>query len=478
VSNRDVYENPLTGRYASAAMKSIFSSRTRIGSWRKLWIALARAQMRLGLPIDEAQIRALEAKRDEIDFDAAEEMEREIRHDVMAHLHTFADACPSARPILHLGATSCFVTDNADLMLIREALDLVHRTLLTVVEALARLAEEHRDLPVLGFTHYQPAQPTTFGKRTCLWIQDLLLDEELLRFELENLRFRGVKGTTGTQASFLDLFEGDHAKVEELDRLVAEEMGFPEVLPVTGQTYPRKIDYRILSPLSGVAQSAHRFANDIRLAMNLGEVEEPFEESQVGSSAMPYKRNPMRSERVTALARYLISLPVNAAQTAAEQWFERTLDDSANRRIVIPQAFLATDSILHLWLNIAQRLTVNQAVIDNNLRRELPFLATERILMRGVKLGGDRQELHERIRVHAVAARRELLAGGRENDLLARLAADPAFAMLEGELDELAEPTNYVGRAPAQVDGFLAGHVRPLLARNSGRTGIESEVRV
>jgi adenylosuccinate lyase len=478
MGDRTGYENPLAGRYASEEMRRLFSDQTKFRTWRRIWIALARAEMELGLPITPAQVAELEAHREDIDYDAADALERRIRHDVMAHVRTFAAACPSAGPILHLGATSCCVTDNADLLILREALDLVRTGVANTIAALAGLAETWRDLPVLAFTHLKPAQPTTFGKRVCLWLMDFLLDLERLEFERSALRLRGIKGTTGTQASFLDLFGGDSAKVDELERRVAGALGFTRVFPVTGQTYPRKVDYGIVSALSGLGQSAHRFANDIRLLMHMGEVEEPFEAEQVGSSAMPYKRNPMRSERMTSLARYLISLPMNPAATAAEQWFERTLDDSANRRIVLPQAFLCADAVLNLAVNVARGLVVNPAVIGRNLRREMPFLATERILMRAVKKGGDRQALHEMIRVHAVAAHKALLAGAAENDLLDRLRADPAFASVAEDLAEDLDPATHVGRAPEQVSRFLAEHVNPVLARHSVDPDRADSVRV
>ena len=472
------YENPLTTRYASAAMRANFSADRRYRTWRDLWIALARAEMNLGLPVTPEQIDALERARIDIDYDAVAEQERELRHDVMAHVHAFGLVAPEAKGILHLGATSCFVTDNADLLLLREALLLVRALAANVLEGLTDFARRFRDLPTLGFTHLQTAQPVTVGKRACLWIQDLLLDMERLEFEIQHLRFRGVKGTTGTQASFLELFDGDESKVRRLDELVAEEMGFALTFPVTGQTYPRKTDYHVLAVLSGIAQSAHKFANDIRLLMHMEELEEPFETSQVGSSAMPYKRNPMRTERMTALARYLISLPANAAQTAAEQWLERTLDDSANRRIVIPEACLAADAILNLWNNVARGLRVNEVVVRRNLERELPFFATERVLMRAVKAGGDRQVLHERIRVHSVAAKEALRAGATENDLLSRLAADPVFDGVREDLLRPLDAAEYVGRAPSQVDEFLRDHVEPVLVRYSEYLGIDSRIRV
>ncbi len=476
--DRQGYENPLSGRYASAEMRRLFSEETKFRTWRRIWIALARAEKDLGLPITDAQVAELEARRDDIDFAAAEALERKIRHDVMAHVKTYAAACPLAGPILHLGATSCCVTDNADLLILRDAMDLVLHGAASVVEALAAFARRHRDRPILAYTHFKPAQPTTLGKRACLWLQDLLLDLDRLAFERTALRLRGIKGTTGTQASFLELFEGDREKVDELERRVATELDFPAVYPVTGQTYPRKVDYALLAVLSGIAQSAHRFANDVRLMMHMGEVEEPFEEEQIGSSAMPYKRNPMRSERMTSLARYLISLPLNAAQTAAEQWLERTLDDSANRRIVLPQAFLAADAVLLLWLNLARGLVVNPAVISRNLDREMPFLATERILMLAVKRGGDRQALHERIRTHAVAAHKALLAGAERNDLLERLRADGAFAAVAGELAGVLAPAGYTGLAAEQVDAFLATRVEPFLAAHRGLVGRSDQVRV
>jgi adenylosuccinate lyase len=478
MDGKGTYENPLTTRYASREMRELFSPDNRYRGWRDLWIALARAEKRLGLAITDEQIAAMEAARDEIDYDRVAELERELRHDVMAHLHVFAERCPVAKPIIHLGATSCFVTDNSDLLLLRRGLEIVLAELVNVIAALEDLATRYRDLPTLGFTHFQTAQPVTVGKRACLWLQDLLLDLDRLEFELSAFRIRGVKGTTGTQASFLELFEGDEGKVVELDRLVAEELGASNAFPVTGQTYPRKVDYSILSVLSGIGQSAHKFANDIRLLMHMDEVEEPFTASQIGSSAMPYKRNPMRTERMTALSRYLISLSENAAQTAAEQWLERTLDDSANRRISLPQAFLAADAILLLYANVARGLSVHETVVATNLKRELPFLATERILMLAVKAGGDRQVLHERIRVHAIAAKKALRQGAAENDLLDRLRQDPAFAAVKEDLESLLDPREYVGRAPSQVDEFLNGHVKPRLERYADLLGRESDVTV
>ena len=472
----EAHQDPLIGRYASREMARIFSPVRRFTTWRRVWVALARAEHRLGLPITERQIALMEAHVGDVDLEVAEAREREVRHDVMAHVHAFGIQCPEARPIIHLGATSCTVTDNADAMILRDALDLIDRRLCAAIDALADFAARHRALATVAYTHFQPAQPTTVGKRACLWIQDLLIDLEEVRAVRGGLRALGAKGTTGTQASFLQLFGGDAAKVEELDRLLAEELGFERVWPVTGQTYPRKCDAIVVNALSGVGQSAHRFANDVRLLSHLREVEEPFEASQIGSSAMPYKRNPMRCERMTALARALIVTALNPALTASEQWLERTLDDSANRRIAIPQAFLAADAILVLLTNVARGLTVNEAVVARTLERERPFLMSEPILMRAVELGGDRQDLHERIRVHAVAAATRLKEADGVNDLLERLAGDPAFAAVTRELDALA--AGLIGRAPAQVDAFLEQEVRPALGDRSGWADLRADVKV
>jgi adenylosuccinate lyase len=467
------YANPLTDRYASGEMSRIFSPAFKFGTWRRLWLALAEAQQELGLPISDAALRDLREHLDDVDLRRAAELEKELRHDVMAHVHHLGEQAPSARGVLHLGATSAFVGDNTDLIQHREAMQLVRRRLVSTVAALAGFARRHRDLPTLGFTHFQPAQPTTVGKRATLWIQDLLLDLEEIDFRLASLRFRGVRGTTGTQASFLDLFEGDHAKVEKLNQRVAEKMGFRLVYGVTGQTYTRKTDYALLSTLAGVAQSASKFAHDIRLLAHLKEVEEPFEPHQVGSSAMPYKRNPMRTERICALARHAIALLIDPAFTAATQWFERTLDDSANKRIAIPEAYLTSDAILLLMHNVASGLVVHPQMIRRHLLEELPFMATENLLMRAVKRGGDRQELHERVRQHAVAAGQRVKQEGLENDLLERIANDPAFGVTRAELEEDLRPELYVGRAPQQVDEYLAEAVEPLLERH--RDEIASE---
>lgn len=459
------YSNPLTERYASPEMSRIFSPAFKFGTWRRLWLALAEAEQELGLPIPDGALDEIRAHLDDIDLKRAAELERELRHDVMAHVHHLGEQAPAARGVIHLGATSAYVGDNTDLIQHREALQLVRTRLVRVIAALSEFARQYRDLPTLGFTHFQPAQPTTVGKRATLWIQDLLLDLEELEFRLETLRFRGVRGTTGTQASFIDLFEGDGAKVDELNRRVAEKMGFAESYGVTGQTYTRKVDYACLSTLSGIAQSASKFANDLRLLSHLKEVEEPFEEHQIGSSAMPYKRNPMRSERINALARHAITLVINPAFTAATQWFERTLDDSANKRIAIPEAYLAVDSILLILHNVADGMVVNEEMIRRRLAEELPFMATENLMMRSVKRGGDRQELHERVRQHSVAAGQRIKQQGLPNDLLERIAGDPAFGVTQEELQEELQPERYVGRAPEQVDAFLAEWVEPVLQR-------------
>jgi adenylosuccinate lyase len=461
----DRYSNPLTERYASAEMSRIFSADFKFGTWRRLWLALAEAERELGLPIPDAAVEAIRLHLDDVDLRRAAELERELRHDVMAHVHHLGEQAPEARAIIHLGATSAYVGDNTDLIQHREALRLVAARIAAAVAALARFAAEHRDLPTLGFTHFQPAQPTTVGKRATLWIQDLLLDLEEVEFRLATLRFRGVRGTTGTQASFMDLFEGDSAKVERLNRLVASKLGFEQVYGVTGQTYTRKTDYACLATLAGVAQSASKFANDIRLLSHLKEVEEPFEEQQIGSSAMPYKRNPMRSERISALARHAIVLSLDPAFTAASQWFERTLDDSANKRIAIPEAYLSVDAVLLLTHNVASGMVVYPEMIRRRLMEELPFMATENLMMRATRRGGDRQDLHERVRLHSREAGAQVKQHGRPNDLMDRIAGDPAFGVTRAELEEDLRPELYVGRAPQQVDEFLAEWVQPVLAR-------------
>ncbi|MGH7474880.1 MAG: adenylosuccinate lyase [Longimicrobiales bacterium] len=472
------YQNPLVERYASAEMSRIFSPAFRFGTWRRLWLALAEAQHELGLPISDAALRALAAHLDDIDLDRAAQLERRFRHDVMAHVHLYGDVAPEARGVIHLGATSTYVTDNSELIQQREALRLVRRRLLACIAKLATFARRWRDLPTLGFTHFQPAQPTTVGKRATLWLQDLLLDVEEIDHRLATFRFRGVRGTTGTEASFLELFDGDHARVEQLGALVAEKMGFERLFGVTGQTYPRKADYALVAALGGVAASASKFANDIRLLAHLREVEEPLEAEQIGSSAMAYKRNPMRSERINALARHVLVLTMDPAMTAAAQWLERTLDDSANRRIAIPEAFLATDAVLVLLQNVAAGLVVRPGIIRRRLDDELPFLATEAILMRAVRAGGDRQALHERIRRHALAAAEQQKEHGAANDLIDRIARDAEIALSRDEIEAALDPARHTGRAAAQVDAYLARYVDPLLERAAAGSQAGAEVRV
>ncbi|RPI89535.1 MAG: adenylosuccinate lyase [Planctomycetaceae bacterium] len=456
----DQYQNPLISRYASQEMSRLWSPQSIHSTWRKLWVALAEAERELGLPVTGEQIAELRAAVDQIDFAAAGRYERELRHDVMAHVHAYGDQCPTARGIIHWGATSCYVTDNTDLILFRASLQLVRDRLVGVIDRLADFAKSYRDLPCLAYTHLQPAQPTTVGKRATLWCYDLVLDLEEIEHRLATLRFRGAKGTTGTQASFLQIFAGNHDKVDRLDHLVASKMGFDRVFAVTGQTYSRKLDSQIADVLSGVAQSAHKMGTDLRLLQSNKELEEPFEEKQIGSSAMAYKRNPMRSERMCALARFVMNLAGNADQTAAVQWMERTLDDSANRRLTMPQAFLGVDAILILYRNVVQGLVVYPEVIRRRLASELPFMATESILMAGVAAGGDRQDLHERIRVLSHEAAREVKEFGRENDLLTRLANEQAFAGID--LSATLDPAQFVGRAPQQVDRFVSEVIDPI----------------
>ncbi len=476
MSDATPYQNPLITRYSSPEMARLWGPEKRFRSWRMLWIALAEAEQELGIAITDGQLDQLRQFRDRLNLDAAAAHERNLRHDVMAHVHAYGDQCPDARGIIHLGATSCFVTDNADLLLLREAMQLIEGRLAVVIDRLGQFATAHRALPCLAFTHLQPAQPTTVGKRSCLWAYDFVLDLEELQHRLGTLRARSTKGTTGTQASFLQLFHGDHEKVRRLEARVAEKLGFAQVYAVTGQTYPRKVDSQILDALSGIAQSLHKTATDFRLLANRKELEEPFEKQQIGSSAMAYKRNPMRSERICALARFVISLQSSPAATAATQWMERTLDDSANRRLVIPQAFLAIDAALVLMQNIAEGLVVYPKTIAKNLAEELPFMATENIMMQAVEAGGDRQLLHERIRVHSQAAATEIKAEGKPNDLLARLQADPAFAAID--VAKIAEPSAFVGRAPEQVDAFVADLVEPIRQQYADRASLSADVTV
>lgn len=464
---RNSYESPLSARYASREMKYLFSPDMKFRTWRKLWIALAETELELGLPVTKEQVEELKAHAEDINYEVAEAREKVVRHDVMSHVYAYGQQCPKAAGIIHLGATSCYVGDNTDVIVMTEAMKLLRDKLIGVLRVLRKFAEDYKNLPTLAFTHFQPAQPTTVGKRATLWMQDLLMDLEDVEYQLSKAKLLGCKGTTGTQASFLELFEGDHEKCRELDRRIAEKMGYEACFPVSGQTYSRKLDSQMLSVLSGIAQSAAKFSNDIRLLQHLKEVEEPFEKNQIGSSAMAYKRNPMRSERIASLARYVIADAVNPAMTEAAQWFERTLDDSANKRISVPEAFLAVDGILNLYANVADGLVVYPKVIEQHMLRELPFMATENIMMDAAKRGADRQELHERIRVHSMAAARVVKEEGGENDLLSRIAADSIFGVTLTELNEIVKPEKYVGRAPRQTEEFLEEVIKPVLQKYS-----------
>lgn len=463
---KDTYESPLSSRYASKEMKYIFSPDKKFKTWRRLWIALAESEMELGLPITQEQINELKAHADDINYDVAQEREKLVRHDVMSHVYAYGVQCPKAKGIIHLGATSCYVGDNTDIIIMTEGLKLIRNKLVAVIRNLAKFADEYKALPTLAFTHFQPAQPTTVGKRAALWIQDLLMDLEDVEYQLSKAKLLGSKGTTGTQASFLELFEGDHEKCKQLDKKIARKMGFQSCFPVSGQTYSRKLDSQFLNVLAGIAQSASKFSNDIRLLQHLKEVEEPFEKNQIGSSAMAYKRNPMRSERIGSLSRYVMSDVLNGYFTAATQWFERTLDDSANKRLSIPEAFLAVDGILSLYANVADGLVVYPKVIEQRLRKELPFMATENIMMDAVKnRGADRQLLHEKIRVHSMAASKVIKEEGGENDLLERIAGDEAFGVTLEELENILQPEKYTGRAKEQTEDFLNETVKPVLER-------------
>lgn len=475
---RSTYGNPLVQRYASREMASLFSDDHKFRTWRRLWLALAEAEQSLGLPITDAQLDELRAHLDDIDYDAAARYEKELRHDVMAHVHALGDVAPSARPIVHLGATSCFVGDNTDLLVLRDALDLVLPKLAASIHHLAAFAAEHAGLPTLGFTHYQPAQLTTVGKRACLWLQDLMIDLVRLQRVRDDLRFRSVKGTTGTQASFLALFDGDHDKVVALEQKVAASFGFEQTYGVTGQTYPRKVDHEVVSALGSLGVTVHKLATDLRLLANLKEIEEPFGKKQIGSSAMAYKRNPMRSERMCALARHLMTLPANAAHTAAVQWMERTLDDSANRRVTLPESFLAADGMLETLMNVLSGLVVYPAVIRRRVDEELPFMATENIIMAMVRRGADRQEVHEAIRVHSLEAARQVKELGRSNDLIARVRSDDYFAPIHGDLDALLDPSTFTGRAEEQVRDYLAAEIEPALAPWAERLPAGAGLRV
>ena len=474
----DRYVSPLSERYASKEMQYIFSPDMKFRTWRRLWIALAETEKELGLPITQEQIDELKAHKDDINYDVAKERERQVRHDVMSHVYAHGVQCPKAKGIIHLGATSCYVGDNTDIIVMTEALKLVKKKLVNVIAELAKFAEKYKDLPTLAFTHFQPAQPTTVGKRATLWMQEFMLDLEDLNYVLSTMKLLGSKGTTGTQASFLELFDGDQETIDKIDPMIAEKMGFKQCYPVSGQTYSRKVDTRVVNILAGIAASAHKFSNDIRLLQHLKEVEEPFEKSQIGSSAMAYKRNPMRSERIASLSRFVMVDAMNPAITSATQWFERTLDDSANKRLSVPEGFLAIDGILDLCLNVVDGLVVYPKVIEKRLRSELPFMATENIMMDAVKAGGDRQELHERIRELSMEAGKTVKVEGKDNNLLELIAADPAFNLTLEELEKTMDPAKYTGRASIQVDAFLKNVINPMLEENKDLLGMTAEINV
>lgn len=479
IMEKNTYESPLSARYASKEMKYIFSPDKKFRTWRKLWIALAESEMELGLPITQEQIDELKAHADDINYEVAQEREKLVRHDVMSHVYAYGVQCPNAKGIIHLGATSCYVGDNTDIIIMTEGLQLIRNKLITVIRNLSKFADEYKALPTLAFTHFQPAQPTTVGKRATLWIQELLMDLEDVEYQLSKAKLLGSKGTTGTQASFLELFDGDHEKCKELDKKIAEKMGYKSCFPVSGQTYSRKLDSQFLNVLAGIAQSASKFSNDIRLLQHLKEVEEPFEKNQIGSSAMAYKRNPMRSERIGSLSRYVMCDVLNGYFTTATQWFERTLDDSANKRLSIPEAFLAVDGILSLYANVADGLVVYPKVIEQRLRKELPFMATENIMMDAVKKrGADRQQLHERIRVHSMAASKVIKEEGGENDLLERIANDEAFGVTLEELENILQPEKYTGRAKEQTEDFLNDFVNPVLEKYKDIESDKPEINV
>lgn len=475
---RNAYNSPLNSRYASKEMSYIFSDEKKFKTWRKLWVALAEGERELGLNITEEQIKELKENIDNIDYELAAAREKEVRHDVMSHVYAYGLSAPSAKGIIHLGATSCYVGDNTDLIVMRDALILVRKKLINILDQLSKFAMKYKDLPTLGFTHLQPAQLTTVGKRATLWMQELLMDLENLDFVIDQMKFRGVKGTTGTQASFMTLFNGDESKVKELDKIVCEKMGFKKAYPVTGQTYSRKLDSIILNTLSEIAQSAYKFSNDMRLLQNMKEMEEPFEKNQIGSSAMAYKRNPMRSERISALARYIIINSLNPAVTASTQWFERTLDDSANKRISVAEAFLALDGVLNLYINITSSMVVYEKVIAAHVNSELPFMATENIMMEAVKRGGDRQELHEKIRVHSLAAARQVKEFGERNDLIDRILEDDSFGLTKEEILAIIDPSKFTGRASGQVVDLIEEYVNPILEANKDELGEQVEITV
>ena len=475
---KNTYETPLNSRYASKEMQYLFSPDFKFKTWRRLWIALAESEMELGLNITQEQIDELKAHAEDINYDVATEREKLVRHDVMSHVYAYGVQCPKAKGIIHLGATSCYVGDNTDIITMTEAMKLIRKKLVNLMDKLSKFALEYKDLPCLGFTHFQPAQPTTLSKRASLWLNDLLLDYEQLEFQISQMKLLGSKGTTGTQASFMDLFEGDTDKVKALDRKIADKMGFKDFYPVSGQTYSRKVDTQVLFALSNIAQSAAKFTNDLRLLQHLKEVEEPFEKNQIGSSAMAYKRNPMRSERISSLARYVMADVMNPTITAATQWFERTLDDSANKRISVAEAFLATDAILEIYINVTDGLVVYPKMIEKHLMAELPFMATENIMMEAVKRGGDRQELHEKIRVHSMAAGKIVKQDGGENDLLERIANDPAFGVTLEQLKAIMKPELYVGRAPQQTEEFVENYIKPITEKYKDLLGMNVEIKV
>ena len=476
--SNDRYTSPLSERYASKEMQYIFSPDKKFRTWRKLWIALAETEKELGLDITDEQIEELKAHADDINYDVAKEREKVVRHDVMSHVYAYGKQCPKAKGIIHLGATSCYVGDNTDIILMSEALEIVRKKLINVIAELAKFADEHKNLPTLAFTHFQPAQPTTVGKRATLWMQEFMMDLEDLEYVKGSLKLLGSKGTTGTQASFLELFDGDQETIDKIDPMIAKKMGFETCYPVSGQTYSRKVDTRVVNVLAGIAASAHKMSNDIRLLQHLKEIEEPFEKTQIGSSAMAYKRNPMRSERIASLSRYVMVDAMNPAITSATQWFERTLDDSANKRLSVPEGFLAIDGILDLCLNVVDGLVVYPKVIEKRLMSELPFMATENIMMDAVKAGGDRQELHERIRELSMEAGRNVKEKGLDNNLLELIAADPAFNLSLEELQKTMDPAKYVGRAPVQVEAYLNNVVNPLLEKNKEILGVKAEINV
>lgn len=472
------YESPFSSRYASKEMQFLFSSDKKFRTWRKLWIALAKAEQKAGLNITADQINELEENKDNINYDDANKQEKLVRHDVMAHVYAYGLQCPSAKGIIHLGATSCYVCDNTDIIIMREALQLVKKKVLNVISLLAEFSLKHKDIPCLAYTHLQPAQLTTVGKRATLWINELLMDINDIEYRLESMEFLGSKGTTGTQASFVELLGNDHEKIDMIENFIANEMGFKKVIPVSGQTYSRKIDYGVMSVLCGVAQSASKFSNDIRILQNFKEIEEPFEKNQIGSSAMPYKRNPMRSERITSISRYVISNSLNPALTASTQWFERTLDDSANKRISVAEAFLGIDSILNLLINVCDGIVVYPKVINQRVMKELPFMATENIMMAAVKKGGDRQVLHEKLREYSMEASKVVKENGGENDLIERICNDKSFGLNIQDMDKILIPNNFVGRAPKQTEDYINNHIKPILEKNNELLGLQVKIEV